>query len=596
MLISQLLTKLDLDSSSFTEGMNAAEKKVKFLDKGFSQLGALGGGILQAGLVAGAAAAVGLAGGLALAVAKATEAQEVEAQLDAVLASTAGIAGVTKDEILDLAKNMSLLTKFDDEAYVSASTVMLQFTNISDEVFPAAIKASADLATRMKIDLPQAAQMVGKALGDPVEGIGRLNMAFRLFNDEELKTVTNMAAMGDVAGAQQMVLDALTKSIGGASEAAGKTFSGRLAILKTQFDNVLESVGLKLLPYLENFTTMIITWLNNPATQNGIAIFADQVGNLAAKVVAYIPTVVYWFQQVFGWLTQNQGIIVAVLAVIGAAILTFLITTTAGLIAALPAFFPLLAVILLIGGAAYLLYQAWTTNFGGIQEKTAAVWAWLQPILQMVMTWLQTNIPVAIQFLADFWQNRLLPAIQAVWSWMNSTLFPFFQAFGNFVGVLLVKDFEAWAYVWDNRLKPALSALWSFLQNYVWPILQVVGAYIGNQFKSAFLNISKAIEAVTKALQKMTGFLRDIKIPSWLTPGSPTPFELGLRGIASAMGDINGLGMTLAPVGVTASMNTAGGAAPFIVQVQSDGVHDEYEIARKIGNAIDVHLKERGLL
>jgi hypothetical protein len=32
---------------------------------------------------------------------------------------------------------------------------------------------------------------------------------------------------------------------------------------------------------------------------------------------------------------------------------------------------------LLIAGIAYVIYRAWTENWGGIQEKTAAVWAWL---------------------------------------------------------------------------------------------------------------------------------------------------------------------------------------------------------------------------
>ena len=32
--------------------------------------------------------------------------------------------------------------------------------------------------------------------------------------------------------------------------------------------------------------------------------------------------------------------------------------------------------------------------------------------------------------------------------------------------------------------------------------------------------------------------LEGIKLPAWLTPGSPTPFELGLRGIGEAMGEL----------------------------------------------------------
>jgi len=43
-----------------------------------------------------------------------------------------------------------------------------------------------------------------------------------------------------------------------------------------------------------------------------------------------------------------------------------------------------------------LLAAAWTTNFGGIQEKTAAAWAAIQPTLQMLADWFQATLPVAI--------------------------------------------------------------------------------------------------------------------------------------------------------------------------------------------------------
>src|SRR5581483_9964490 len=173
---------------------------------------------------------------------KGEEAQLAQAQLVSVIKSTGGAAGISAEQVNQMAEKMMLLTKFDDEAYVSASTMILQFTKIGKEVFPQAIQASADLATRLGIDLPSAAQMIGKALGDPEQGIGRLNMAFRLFNDEQMKTVENLAKTGHVAEAQQMILDALSKSIGGAAEAAGNTFAGKVDILKNRIDNMKESI------------------------------------------------------------------------------------------------------------------------------------------------------------------------------------------------------------------------------------------------------------------------------------------------------------------------------------------------------------------
>ena len=34
--------------------------------------------------------------------------------------------------------------------------------------------------------------------------------------------------------------------------------------------------------------------------------------------------------------------------------------------------------------------------------------------------------------------------------------------------------------------------------------------------------------------------LRNLKLPDWLTPGSPTPLEMGIHGINDALGDLIG--------------------------------------------------------
>ncbi|MFK5173599.1 hypothetical protein ACI3QN_13885, partial [Propionibacterium freudenreichii] len=52
--------------------------------------------------------------------------------------------------------------------------------------------------------------------------------------------------------------------------------------------------------------------------------------------------------------------------------------------------------------------------------------------------------------------------------------------------------------------------------------------------KWAFNNIfGKISEAIKKVGDLAKSFLT-IKLPKFLTPGSPTPFEMGLRGISSA--------------------------------------------------------------
>jgi hypothetical protein len=51
--------------------------------------------------------------------------------------------------------------------------------------------------------------------------------------------------------------------------------------------------------------------------------------------------------------------------------------------------------------------------------------------------------------------------------------------------------------------------------------------------------ISDIIKSIADKIQALIDKLRNLKLPDWLDPGSPTPFELGLRGIADAMADLN---------------------------------------------------------
>ena len=53
-------------------------------------------------------------------------------------------------------------------------------------------------------------------------------------------------------------------------------------------------------------------------------------------------------------------------------------------------------------------------------------------------------------------------------------------------------------------------------------------------------------------IQKMAGALTNIKLPDWMTPGSPTPWELGLRGVSSAMGELSARSMP----GLSATLNS----------------------------------------
>lgn len=224
---------------------------------GIKSLGNIAATVAKAGLAVFAAGVTAVGTGLAYSLKQAMEAQEGMAQLDAVLKSTGGAAGVTRDMALELADSLSQVTRFSDDAILAGENMLLTFTNIGSEVFPEATQAILDMSTATGQDLTSSAVQLGKALNDPIAGITALTRVGVTFTEEQKDAIASMVEMGDIAGAQTIILDELAKEFGGSAEAAGTTFAGQLDILKNSLDNVAEGVGMALLPILQTLTGFV---------------------------------------------------------------------------------------------------------------------------------------------------------------------------------------------------------------------------------------------------------------------------------------------------------------------------------------------------
>lgn len=191
-------------------------------------------------------------------VSAAEKAQVNQSQLEAVIKSTGSAAGYTAGQIEQMAAKYSTLTGFENDQIIAGETVLLQFTKIGHDILPQASMAAMDLARRTGMDLTNAFQTVGRALAMPEQGVGRLNMAYKLFDKDQLKVIEDMAKGGNVAGAQALILDALNQKIGGAAKAYGETYAGRLAIFNAQVEELKESIGFALLPVLSKLISLVI--------------------------------------------------------------------------------------------------------------------------------------------------------------------------------------------------------------------------------------------------------------------------------------------------------------------------------------------------
>lgn len=219
-VIGAMRVVLGLDSATFTSGLTAAQKELR--DAG-AKMQRVGANLATAG--AGMSAAITapfIALGFHL-LQGSQDAAAAAAQVNAALASMGDASGKTSDQLAKAAEDLRNLTGVDDDEILTKVTAnLLTFGKVSGDVFDRAQLSVLNLSARMGSDLQGATMMVGKALNDPVQGLAALRRVGIQFTDGQQKMIKSMAEVGNVAGAQAIMLGELERQFGGAAEAAGK--------------------------------------------------------------------------------------------------------------------------------------------------------------------------------------------------------------------------------------------------------------------------------------------------------------------------------------------------------------------------------------
>jgi len=263
------------DASSVESAADQASKAVGGLEstaktagKGFDVLGEIATGAMRR---IGEAAINAVGTGLSMignvigdSIKEATEFQNVFAQTQAVIESTGMAAGFTAEEMAGLASDLSAasgMSLFSDDAILGATNVLATFKEIQGVQFENATAAILDMSQAMGMDLQSATVQVGKALNDPIGGIGALSRVGVQFTEDQKAMIEEMVALGDVAGAQELILGELNSQFGGSAAAAVNTYAGRMKVLEEQFNDVKQGVGEALLPILSELGRFAIAYV-----------------------------------------------------------------------------------------------------------------------------------------------------------------------------------------------------------------------------------------------------------------------------------------------------------------------------------------------
>lgn len=459
----------------------ALELLISMRDEASSGLSAVGGALGTLGTVA-AGAAIGGFVALGAAIKGGMEDARASAGLMAstqqTITTMGNAAGRSAQEVADLAASLSDAagkSLFGDDQIQQASNLLLTFGNIKGETF--------DLATALTVDLAQAlggepkaqAMMLGKALNDPTKGLTALGKAGLTFTEEQKGVIAALQAGGDMAGAQAIIIAELNKQVGGQGAAAAAAAGGWVQF-QARMGEAAETVGALLLPVMDAFGAVMVAHVA-PAVEAVAGAFAGVVGAFQeagpmssefGEAIGYLATqlglpgeavqnLVFWIQgnlvpafqnfmaslqPIRDFISANLtpilvGLGVALAVSVMPAIVAFIpVLITAGIAAAAAtgSFLLMIAPFVAIGVAVALLYQAWVTNFGGIQEI-------IQPVIDAVVN--------------GFGSGGILGAISGLVSGLSAA-FPQIIAWFGTAATAIGQQLLAWGQALVNWIAPAI--------------------------------------------------------------------------------------------------------------------------------------------
>lgn len=195
---------------------------------------------------------------------------------------------VTK-KLIEQAEATARLTGVDQNQIKQAQASLLTFGEIAKSADE--MGGAFDRATQLTIDLAAAgfgsvetnAIQLGKALNDPIKGLSALSKSGVTFTEQEKELITTLVESGKQFEAQDMILKAIEKQVGGTGEATANATDK----LKVGFSQMAESIGQALLPLVEVVIPVMIGLFEFMGDHTGVVIgLGIALGTIAATIVA----------------------------------------------------------------------------------------------------------------------------------------------------------------------------------------------------------------------------------------------------------------------------------------------------------------------
>jgi hypothetical protein len=188
--------------------------------------------------VAAAAFGAAVAASVASGVKSYAELERKILRTESIIKATGNAAQLSSKQLVDLANRLDLATLNDRDAILDAINAMQTFRAVSGDVFTRSIELSVDLAEVLGTDLRSQVVQLGKALEDPITGLTALRRVGVSFTESQKEQIKALVASGNALKAQGIILDTISKQVGGAAEGAAGGLSGKVDTLSYQVARV----------------------------------------------------------------------------------------------------------------------------------------------------------------------------------------------------------------------------------------------------------------------------------------------------------------------------------------------------------------------
>lgn len=422
------------------------------------------------------------------------------------------------------------------EEFKKLNTEMQKKTRFDDEAAASgqAVLAQFGLTGQQLKDLtPLVADYAAKTGTDLPTAAEQVGKAM-LGQGRALKSVgIDFQDAGSVAGNFDQVMGGLRAQVGGFAEKEGKTAAGQLEILRNQFGEIQESAGAALLPVLQKLAPVFLNLLNAVAPL--MSQLAGAIGSALTPLIPAFAAIIQALLPIIPPLTAVATIVAEVLA--------------QALLAAVP-------LIEMLAGMFVQVFKALEPFLPQIVELAGQLFGALMPAVMAIFEAFKPLLPIFLQLI-----TAMLP--------------PMVQLLGLIAPILVA-------------ITPLIELLARLLAGALGKALEFILPLIIGWSQV----LEKIIGWITKVIQGIGEFakaLGKIKLPDWLTPGSPSPIENTLKNIsqlAKGLPNFGGIGA----VGGLSPVAAGAGGGTIVVPLYIDG----REVARATASPMRDELNRMG--